>query len=495
MFCRIDARPPSQRSHQYQQWFEALNLNPQSPSWVFQAALEQAVQYLNSQSTSPKHRLAAWCAWCDFAETPRISLSPTLNLEQLHHAQVLRSQGVAYTHSYAQYILDSQQPLAIPDTTQDIVFATSPLYQHHGIKSYCGVPLMTQEEICLGVMAVAARSPRAWTEQDIALIQLLARWCITTQERDSALQRQATETPAQPSLQLNIASTTDIQTISAPQSIYEPLMVRFLQELTQELRIPLTSIMGMTRVLEQKVYGVLTDKQQEYLRIVRQSGEQLLTTAEEIVKLGHLLNQKRPLEPSTTDVEMFVQQVLQQLDNFRIQHHHSFHLSLEPGHRLWLLDRAKLAPAIYQLLRVILTNLHEGSELHIHISWKAEADSLQPQRLPDLHMAIWAAHPQLTNYGTNHEFDPSSLKSQIPPPLQQWVEQYPIVLTLLGALRTQLPNQLPVLNIREVCSLLLCCELIESHQGRLSLKASSQTGYCYMIKLHSWEPNGVADPS
>ncbi|NEO83984.1 MAG: GAF domain-containing sensor histidine kinase [Spirulina sp. SIO3F2] len=460
MFCRLNSCTPQTQPHQWQQHCQRLHLQPDLLAPVFQVALEQACRQLQVS-----------IAWFSFVKGEHVYLSPTLGFEQLHYAQSLRSQGLNYLDSYAQYVIDSQQPLQINDTAEQTIFSASPLYQHHGIRAYCGVPLLVASDICVGVLAIAALKSRHWQSQDVAWLELLARWCITTQERDCA-QKQIGQQGRRNTIQGNLGHGV----------IYEPLMVKLFKELAHELRTPLTSIMGMTRVLEQQVYGELTNKQEEYLHIVRTSSEQLLMLAEEMVSVSTLAEQGVTVDRSSVDVELLVRQVLQQLANIESQQNHSIHLSVEPGQRLWLLDKEKITPAIYHLLHSILSHSNAGSQIYIHIAWHKNAATVLN---PELHLAVWAIHPQLMAYSHDQEFDPQQFQAQLPPLLQTWVEQYPIILHILCVLQSQSLQSQPMLNARDICRLLLCCELLHLHGGRLSLKTSQQDSYRYIMKIPS----------
>ena len=59
-----------------------------------------------------------------------------------------------------------------------------------------------------------------------------------------------------------------------------------LTNLGQELRTPLTSILGMASVLQQEIYGPLSSKQKDYLGIIHQSGEKLVKIIDRISTLS-----------------------------------------------------------------------------------------------------------------------------------------------------------------------------------------------------------------
>ncbi|MGB0562324.1 MAG: histidine kinase dimerization/phospho-acceptor domain-containing protein [Spirulinaceae cyanobacterium] len=480
MFCRLNICTPRTQPHQWQQNLQQFDLNPTTPPPLFQVALEQACG-----------QLSVAIAWCGLVSGQQVRLTPNLGLDQLPQGQHLRTQGLPYTDSYAQYIIDAQQPLCINSTTKQAVFATSPLCQVYGIRAYCGVPLLTSDpEVCLGVLAVAALEPRSWQAADVAWLTLLARWVVAVQERDRAV-RQAHNTPA---IEPKPTPTQPSATAALPKA----LLVKLLQELAAELRTPLTPMMGMTRMLEKQVYGILTEKQAEYVGIIRQSGEQLLARTEEMMGLGALIEQEHDrLNPSSTDVEMLMRQVLQQLAGVTDAQQHQIQLSVEPGHRLWLLDKEKIIPAIYHLLYSLLNNLNPGSQVQLHLAWPGRLIGAAASHPAELQLDIWATHPQLMAYRANFEFDPQTLRAQLPSLLHPWLEQYPIVLTILDVLQAQSLQTAKVISTPDVCRLLLCCELLRLHQGRLSLRAAAQAGegYRYGVKLPAWTPELSPDSS
>jgi len=62
----------------------------------------------------------------------------------------------------------------------------------------------------------------------------------------------------------------------------------FLATISHELRTPLTGIMGLTETLEEEVYGPLTPRQHQAVRLIWQAGEQLRTMINGILDLSRL---------------------------------------------------------------------------------------------------------------------------------------------------------------------------------------------------------------
>ena len=60
----------------------------------------------------------------------------------------------------------------------------------------------------------------------------------------------------------------------------------FLANMSHELRTPLTAIIGFAELIQEKALGDLTAKQEQYIRIVTDSGRHLLPVINEILDLA-----------------------------------------------------------------------------------------------------------------------------------------------------------------------------------------------------------------
>src|SRR5262249_41196227 len=60
----------------------------------------------------------------------------------------------------------------------------------------------------------------------------------------------------------------------------------FLANMSHELRTPLNAILGFTQVLQQKLFGELNDKQEEYLTDIHSSADHLLELINDVLDLS-----------------------------------------------------------------------------------------------------------------------------------------------------------------------------------------------------------------
>ena len=78
------------------------------------------------------------------------------------------------SHSICQYVVDSGRPLAIEDARRHPLVRDSRAVSDLGVAAYLGIPLPSPEGQPLGAYAVMDTRPRAWTEDEITLLEDLA---------------------------------------------------------------------------------------------------------------------------------------------------------------------------------------------------------------------------------------------------------------------------------------------------------------------------------
>jgi len=275
------------------------------------------------------------------------------------------------------------------------------------------------------------------------------------------------------------------------------IKVKLLTHLAQELLTPLTSVVGMTSVLNQEIYGPLTSKQKEYLDIIQNSSRQLRSLVEEIVTLAELNDNPSDIKRSAVDIETLCQQVVSTLSPVASRQELEISLSIGPGARLWLLDKDKAQQMLHHLVFSVIQSAGSGCIVRIHLSRKEEG----------INIAVWVFHPWLgdslphaklySDYFLNSEkanysnANSDSNESQI-------IEQQPnlpsrklhrLVLSLseltamVAADDVDRTPHLAGYGARERLGLLLCCQLAEMQGGQLSIQGLPDSGYRYMLAI------------
>jgi hypothetical protein len=216
---------------------------------------------------------------------------------------------------------------------------------------------------------------RSFGNRDIEFLELTARWSMSEYERRRT---------ASPGVIISLPASPPPAPLSHD-SLANQLAVELLSQLTQELRSPLTSVMGMASVLLREIYGSLTKKQREYLEIIHNSGQYLLSLVNEILELSNLKETVQELNLVSVDIEMLCQQAINTLEHACQRREQQIRLSIEPGRRIWLLDKDKVRQILYHLIFNLLQSSTAGSVIRVHVSRKGNT----------LNIAIWVSHPWL----------------------------------------------------------------------------------------------------
>ncbi|WP_229070337.1 PAS domain S-box protein [Actinoplanes sp. DH11] len=84
------------------------------------------------------------------------------------------------SHSYCQYVVESGEPMVVPDARLHPLLHDNPAISEHRAIGYLGVPLRSPDGHVLGTLCAVDREPRDWTGDDVRMMEDLA--CAATAE-------------------------------------------------------------------------------------------------------------------------------------------------------------------------------------------------------------------------------------------------------------------------------------------------------------------------
>lgn len=402
-----------------------------------------------------------------------------------------RSRQLSRRDSFCSQVVETSHVVVINDTTKEInaLIQESKLVSNYGIRSYLGAPLIDAAGNCLGALAVMDRQPRSFSNLSIEFLQVVARWSMSEFERNRLLQNNPEPENIKSKLKFAFLDeqTIDLK-ISCPnleKEFYfsQQIKLELLNQLTQELRTPLTSILGMAGVLGREIYGSLTSKQREYLEIIQHSGKYLLSLVNEITGLDATNENSHVINLVPVDIEMLCKQAINSLEELAIRRKQNIRLSIEPDqNRLLSLDRDKVRQILYNLIFSVIQISATGSIVRIHVSYRQDT----------LSVTVWVSYPWLEddvtdcdsyfylnsspmvtmiNEHTNDKLDKDAL--QIPN----------LPSNMLGDSLLEKFGQLSPNMCREKLGLLLSCHLAELHNGQIFMQGSTESGYRYVLSL------------
>lgn len=478
LFCRIETMPGSEKEQQRLNALSSLGLLEVEHIPVFDEATQTAA-----------HLLDAPICVLGVIDHEREWLKSAVGLSRIGLMNELASsRQLPRNESFCTHVVDSQQILVIQDASTQSPFAEGMLSRRYGIRAYLGVPLFSSSGYCLGTLAVMERSPRHYTDKEIEFLELIGRWCISEYERNHLLKTLShTSCDSKPLTagSLSVDSSSEPQTAAPSTGL---LKTNLLVQMVQELRTPLTSILGMASVLTREIYGPLTQKQKEYMGIVHTSGQYLLSLVNEILELGTLDDRSESLNLNPVDIEMLCQKALSTLEKFAERREQTIRLTVEPGPRIWLLDKDKVRQILYHLVFSLIQASSSESIIRVHVSRKRH----------NLFITLWMSHPWLGDGLPPSELQSMQLLSTSSSAFESELEHtaYP-ELSQENALPGYLPSTGSIVpaetamgnrqasppTLRQNLGLSLSQQLASIHGGSITIQGTPEAGYRYVISL------------
>jgi signal transduction histidine kinase len=458
LFCRLDGATAQARSQHRRDRLTALGLLETTSAAVFESAVQTAVQLIDLP-----------IGVLSIVEPEREVIKSATGLSRLGVVNaVARERQWPIADSWGVHVVDSQQVLVLRDTLDHPAFAQSVMVQQYGIRAYLGAPLLTAAGDCVGVLAVMATEPYEFSQTDIEFLVLNARLAMSEYEREQ-LERHKSAAPI--ALSRDISFPSGFAPVATP--TINPLKFELLAQLTQELRTPLTSVMGMASVLTREVYGPLTSKQKEYLDIIHHSGEYLLSLVQEVLELSSLDMSQTTLNLTSLDIEMLCQQAIGTLEQAASRRDQQIRLTVEPGNRIWYLDKDKTRQMLYHLIFSVVYGAAAGSIVRLHVSNKGSG----------LRLTVWTSHPHL---GEGMPFGDGYLDADY----GGGEERYQMSGGVAVLAPPKATTTTKVEGYQKNLGLLLSRQVVELHGGEIQIQGNGVPGYRYVITLPRLMPTG-----
>jgi signal transduction histidine kinase len=139
----------------------------------------------------------------------------------------------------------------------------------------------------------------------------------------------------------------------------------FLANMSHELRTPLNAIIGFSEVLQERMFGELNDKQDEYVRDIHESGRHLLSLINDILDLSKIEAGRMDLEPSEFDLPTALQNALTLMRERAERHGIALRLASEPGVGTIRADERKVKQAVLNLLSNAVKFTPDGGRVEV----------------------------------------------------------------------------------------------------------------------------------
>jgi signal transduction histidine kinase len=178
----------------------------------------------------------------------------------------------------------------------------------------------------------------------------------------------------------------------------------FLANMSHELRTPMNAILGFSEVLGERYFGELNEKQDEYVRDIRGSGEHLLSLINDVLDLSKVEAGKMELELAEVDLPAALRNVVTLVRERAQRHGIALNVDLASGLGAIRADERKLKQIMLNLLSNAVKFTPDGGAITvvgkpvgkvIEIAVTDTGAGIAPEDLP-------AVFEEFKQVGSNH---------------------------------------------------------------------------------------------
>ena len=252
------------------------------------------------------------------------------------------------THSFCQHVVTSGEPLLVSDARGDARVAGNLAISELGVVAYAGVPLLTDGAQALGALCVIDMEPHEWSQEDLEVLQELARSVMTEVSLKKAVRKLEEEAVQRE---------------------------RFVAILAHDLRQPLATI-GLSAELIRRSPD--REKREKHLTRIQGAGEFMRRLVEDLLDLARSRSSAMPISPRPM---VFGAVVRKQVEGMRTAHpDRPFEVSSEGDDRgEW--DPDRLSQVVANLLSNALQYGHPQAPIRVKTRFDAERAVLSVQNL------------------------------------------------------------------------------------------------------------------
>jgi signal transduction histidine kinase len=278
---------------------------------VFETVLQQAVQLC---------RADAGLIYVLDGDVYRVEA--TLGASQAYREYIASVPLSSGSGGVVDLVLAERSTMQIRDAASDPRYTMSRARELGGFHTMLGVPMLAEDRV-LGVIVLWRKQIAPFDDRTIALVEGFATQGVI------AIQ--------------NVMTARALEIASAHKS-------EFLASMSHELRTPLNAVIGFSDVLLERMFGELNERQEEYVRDIRDSGQHLLELINEILDLSKVEAGRMELDPAQLSLPELLEQGLALIRERAARQHLQVTLAVAPevGH-VWA-DEVKLKQVVVNLL-------------------------------------------------------------------------------------------------------------------------------------------------
>ena len=278
-------------------------------------------------------------------------------------------------------VVTARAPVLIEDTAEDPRWRRRP--GSTAIRNWLGVPLIAEERI-IGLLNISSAQPGRILTSDIQTVATFAAFASIALNNSAIHQQSISELAERERAELALSKERELlarrvqeQTASlraANQEMARAARMKdeFLASMSHELRTPLNTIISMTDVLREEVYGTVNDRQRRALERVAESSKHLLSLISDILDVARVESGHLHLLVQKVAVDETCRAVLQQVDPDSKKL--TVHYQADPALASVTVDGRRLRQILVNLLSNAVKFTPEGGAIGLEVSALDDAD-------------------------------------------------------------------------------------------------------------------------
>ena len=257
----------------------------------------------------------------------------------------LRATAIGLDDTFMGRAAASGEARQAPDLEQEAPDAHIDVLRAAGWRSMIAVPLLRQDEI-VGALIVRRTSPGAFPDRTVELLETLASQSVVA-IHNARLFRELE------------GKTSELEVAGRHKS-------EFLASMSHELRTPLNAVIGFSDVLLEQMFGELNERQQEYVRDIRDSGRHLLELINEILDLSKVEAGRMELERAPLSLPDLLEHGMAMVRERATRHRIAMSLDVAPQVGVVWADELKLKQVVLNLLTNAVKFTPDGGSVDDH---------------------------------------------------------------------------------------------------------------------------------
>jgi signal transduction histidine kinase len=297
---------------------------------VFETVLEQAVRLCRADAGQIYVR-----------DGDVYALAVALGASQAYREYLATAPIAAGSGTLVGRVEQERTTVQIRDAQADPEYTMRRALELGGFRSMLGVPMLDGERV-LGVIVLWREAVAPFDERTTELV--------TTFAAQGAIAIQ------------NVQTARELEIASGHKS-------EFLASMSHELRTPLNAVIGFSDVLLEGMFGELNERQEEYVRDIRDSGRHLLELINEILDLSKVEAGRMELEPDELSLPGLIERCLAQVRERATAQRLAVSAELDDAVGTVRADETKLKQVVLNLLSNAVKFTPEGGSVRVR-AWR-----------------------------------------------------------------------------------------------------------------------------